>query len=254
MGESIKAVFAFLLIVSIPAGLLAWFLDDPGATAWGFRIGSPLLAVMAVAALLLLHLRRDAAPDFLHALAKTFYNIDGFCFAVRLDVHDGTCRLLAYFQNQYAGACTGHIELAPLPGFFLTAAKVDLIHFEIPCEGGAFGVAIQPIAVPQVAQNKSQIFNVAALADYPNGKGQRLRFRDGRFLRANTPKGRSVDRAIRLALATSGSLWYFLHRPPRVKLRLPKGVAEELSLPNETRVKTLWKPGDPPIDPQAPVY
>jgi hypothetical protein len=105
--------------------------------------------------------------------------------------------------------------------------------------------------VPRIAQNKSQIFDVGATAEYPNGKGRRVRFRDGRFLRADTSKGRSVNRSIRFALAAGASPWYFLYRPPRVKLRLPSGTAEQLPAPSAIQTKTLWKPGDPPIKPEA---
>jgi len=252
MGESSKAVLAFVLILSIAAALFAWIFENPGPTGWGFRIGAPVVGVLAIAALMALQFRRDAAPDYLHQISKTYFNVDGFCFAIKAEAHEGTCRILAYFQNQYENPCKAEIELVPLPGFFLTAAKVDTLRFEIPCEGAGYGVAAQLIAVPRALQQKSQIYNVGAVAEYPGGKGRRLRFRDGTFLRENTPKGRSVNRAIRTGLVAGASPWYFLYRPPRVKLQFPSGIAAELTA-GQTQIKTLWKLGDAAIDPEMSI-
>jgi hypothetical protein len=245
MGESVKALCSLFMIVAAIVSAVAWFDDQPNQTTWILRIASPLVAVSSLAALLKLHLRSDVAHDYLRDTTGGYFNRDGFCFAFLAEVVDGVCHLRAYYQNQYEHPCIGRIALRPARGFFLTRAKIETITFEIACDAGAFGVATLPIPLPQDVQGKQQSFEVGASVEYPQGKGKRLRFRDGVFLRTNTKFGNSFGTALTVAGALGGAI--VLSSPATVTIALPSAAVDELpfnSMPSST---LIWKLGDPPI-------
>lgn len=248
MGESIKALCSLFMIVAAIVAAVAWFDEQPNQTTWIVRVSSPLVAVLSLAALLKLHLRRDAARDYLQDTTGGYFNRDGFCFAFATEVKDGVCQFQAYYQNQYERPCVGRIALRPARGFFLTRAEIDTITFQIACDAAAFGVATLPIPLPREIQGKRQSFEVGASVEYPQGKGQRLRFRDGVFLRANTNFGNSFGTTLTVAGALGGAI--VLSTPATATIPLPTDVAEELPSNSESRIKVIWKLGDPSIVPQ----
>ena len=249
MGESFKAVCSLILCVAILAGAIAWSDDRPSQATWIVRIASPLLGILSLAVLLKVHFRRDRAPDYLQATAGNYFNRGGFCFAFSADVVDGVCQFHAWFQNQYERPCIGRIAVRPARGFFLTRAKIDTLVFKIAVDSGAFGVATLPIPLQRNVQGKLQAFEVGASVEYPQGKGRRLRYRDGVFLRRNSYFDDPVGRAITLAGFLTGHV--MLSSPATATVQLPTGASEDLPGGSEPRTTTIWKLGDPPLDDQS---
>ena len=171
---------------------------------------------------------------------------DGFCFAFVVSTNDGIAFMDAYFQTQYDKSSVGRIALRPARGFFMTRAKIDLITFEIECPPAGFGYARIAIPIPKEMQGKRQSFEVGASVDYPDGKGHRIRFFDGVFLRSNTNFGDSFGTALTIAGAATGSL--VLSKPATATIDLPLGVAEEISESITPEIKILWQLGNQPLE------
>ncbi len=245
MGESVKAICSLFMIVALIVSAFVWFDDQPNQTTWIVRVSAPLVAALWLAAILKLHFRRDIAGDYLHDAVGEYFNRDGFCFAFTTEVIDGVCQLHAYYQNQYERPCVGRIALRPARGFFRTRAKIDTITFEIPCEAAGFGVATLPIPLPRELRGKTQSFEVGASVEYPQGKRQRLRYRDGLLLRANTDFGDSFRTALTVAGVFGGMI--VLSTPATTTFSLPTDAAEEIPNNSQPRMKGLWKLGAPPI-------
>ena len=244
MSESIKAVCCVMLIAAFIAGVIVWMDDQPNRVTWCLRIGCPIAAILAIGLILKLHFRADAAPDYLRRQAgDNFFNRGGFCFAFRAVAADGICYLEAYFQNQRDQPCLGRIALRPARGFLLGRAKIETIRFEIDCQPAAFGVARIPVPLTAKLQGKRQSFEVGASVDYPQGKGRRLRFRDGIFLRTNSNFGNAFGTALTVGGAMTGQI--VLSKPATAKIDLPSGVAEDVPEGLEPEIKTFWRLGDP---------
>lgn len=246
MDKSTKAILALLMIVACFATLFAWIVDRPDATTWGFRVGSPTLALLALGAILKLNNRRDLARDYLREHAGDYFNRDGFCFAFVATAIDGIAYLDAYFQNQQNEPCLGRIALRPARGFFMGRVKIETIMYEIQCAPAAFGVA--RIAVPLLGklQGKRQSFEVGASVRYPQGKGRRLRFHDGIFLRTNSSFGNAFGRTLTVAGAATGSI--LLSKPATVTIDLPVGVSESVPAKLKPEIRIFWELGDPPLE------
>lgn len=245
MGESFKAVCALVMCVAGIVAAVCFFHDRPDATVWTTAAIATVTALGALGILLALHFRRDLAPDYLLQTVGEYFNRGGFCFGFRPRVVDGVCWLDACYQNQHESPCVGRIALRPAKGFFLTRARIEAITFEIPCEGGAFGFVSLPVGLPPEVQGKLQSFEVGASVEYPEGRGRRLRFRDGIFLRTNANFGRGFQTALTVAGALGGAIVW--SSPATVAIPLPGGVAGELTNPESPIYETWWRPGDPPL-------
>jgi len=245
MGESAKALCSLVLIVGTIAAAFVWFDDRPNAIAWGFRIGAPIVAALALALLLKLHFRVDVARDYLRDCTGTYFNREGFNFAFVATARDRVAYLVAYFQNQRDQPCIGRVVLRPARGFFLTRTDFEPIACEIACEPAAFGYVRLAIPIPVNLQGKRQTFEVGASAQFPDGKGQRLRFFDGVFLRTNTDFGSSFHSALAIVGVAAGTI--VLTKPATVTIELPAGVAPELPEDVPHEIVTLWRLGDPPL-------
>jgi hypothetical protein len=246
MGESTKAVCALLMVVGVIAAALAWTADRPDATTLGFRVGGPVTAILALGMILKLHLRADLEHDYLRPLTGTYFNRDGFCFAFVVTAIDGLAFMDAYFQTQYDRPSLGRIALRPARGFFMTRAKIDSITFEIQCPPAGFGFARIAIPIPEKLQGKRQSFEVGASVRYPEGKGRRIRFHDGVFLRSNTNFGNSFGTALTVAGAATGSI--VLSKPATATIDLPIGVTEDIPGNLVSKTKTLWQLGEPALE------
>ncbi|QDU15879.1 hypothetical protein CA11_37070 [Gimesia maris] len=246
MGESTKSVCALLLIVSGIAGALAWTADRPDTITWGFRIGGPIAAIFALGVIFKLQFRADLEHDYLRALMGTYFNRNDFCFAFVVTPYDGIAFMDAYFQTQRDKPCVGRIALRPARGFFFTRAKIDAITFEVECPPAGFGFARIAIPIPLKLQGKRQSFEVGASVRYPDGKGRRVRFHDGIFLRSNTNFGNSFGTALTVAGTATGSI--ALSQPATATIDLPVGVAEDLPDNIAPEIKILWQLGEPPLE------
>ena len=176
MGESTKSVCALLMIVGSIAAALSWTVVRPDATTWGFRVGGPITAALALGLILKLHFRTDLECDYLRAVTGNFFNRDGFCFTFVATAINGAAYMDAYFQNQYDKPCVGRIALRPARGFFMNRARIEPISYEIECPPAGFGLARIAISIPEELQGKKQSFEVGASVSYPDGKGTRLSF------------------------------------------------------------------------------
>jgi len=249
MGESIKAVCSLILIVAPLVGIGAWMQDQPGAIAWSFRIGSIIAPVLALGTILKLHFRADVAFDYLRKQAGTYFNRDGFCFALSAVAEDHIAYVVAHFQNQRDRPCRGRIALRPARGFFLGRANLDVIVFDIECAPAAFGMARLAVPLPENLQGKRQAFEVGASVDHLDEKGQTLRFHDGVFLRTNSNFGNPFGTAVAVAGLLGGAV--VINQPAKATIQLPIGVAESLEGSEMPEIVTLWKLGDPPLSAHA---
>lgn len=246
MGESTKSVSALVLIVSSIAAAIAWTADRPDPITWGFRIGGVILALLALGLILKLQLRADVEHDYLRPITGTYFNRDGFCFAFVVNAVDGIAYMDAYFQTQYDRRSVGQIALRPARGFFMTRAEIDAITFQIECPPAGFGFARIAIPLPEKMQRKRQAFEVGAAVTYPEGKGRRIRYHDGVFLRSNTKFGNSFGTALTIAGAATGSI--VLSKPATVKIDLPNGVTEDIPDNLAPETTTLWQLGEPALN------
>ncbi len=247
MGESTKRVCAFLMIMGVFAGVVAWYTDGAGATTWAFRIGGPATVILALGLILVLHFRADREPDYLRSVAGKYFNRDGFCFAFDVSAIDGIAFMEAYFQSQFDRPSLGRIAARPARGFFLTRAKIDAITFEIECPPAGFGYARIAIPIPEALQGKRQAFDVGAFVDYPEGHGRRVRFHDGVLVRRNSDLGDSLGTTLKIAGAATGSVALVLSKPATAKIDLPIGVAEDIPDNLAPEITTLWQLGDPTL-------
>ena len=245
MGESTKAVCTLVMIIGVFAAVFGWSADRPTETEWGLRIGGPAAASMAIIIILALHFRADLAHDYLRPITGSYFNRDGFCFALVATAVDGIAYLDVYFQTQFDRPCQGRIAVRPARGFFLTRAKIDTITFDIDCPAAGFGFVRFAIPVPAKLQGKKQSFEVGASASHPEGKGKRLRFHDGVFLRTNSNFSKPFGTAALIAGAATASIpLVALAQPVTTSVALPSGVAEEIPENLEPVLKILWKLGD----------
>lgn len=243
MGESTKSVCAMICLISAAAGVTAWAIGFHGSMTWGFRIGAPVCSVLALCLLLRLHWRDDLAHDYLREISGSYFNRDGFCFTFMATAVDGIGYMNAFFQNQRDKPSVGRIALRPARGFFMTRSEIVTLTYEIECAPAAFGVARIAIPIPAALQGKRQAFEVGASVRYPEGRGRRVRFRDGTFLRGNTKFRSSFRTALTVAGAAAGSI--VLSRPATITLVLPVGVAEDIPETLLPEIRTLWRSGDP---------
>jgi hypothetical protein len=245
MGESFKAVCSILIIASMAGTAIAWLDESPSEAMKWTRIISPLVGVVALGVLLKAHFRKDIVPDYLYAFNGKYFNRGGFCFSINTSLVGGICYLEAYFQNQYDQPCMGRIALRPARGFWLTRANIDTVGFDILCDGAAFGIARIPVPLVKDVQGKKQSIEVGASVDYPQGKGRRLRFRDGIFLHTNSQFKNAFGTTLAIAGAATGKI--VLVTPATATIILPFNAVEEIHREIQSEIRILWKHGDPPL-------
>jgi hypothetical protein len=243
MGESVKAVCGLLVFFGAIALGVSVVGDFSRDTNWILCIGGGLLVVTGSGAILGLQARKDRAHDYLRDLAGTkYFNRDGFCFVVEASADDGVAYMLVHFQNQRSATCIGRVAIRPGRNFLPGRSKIEALTYEIPCEPAAYGMARIPFPLAEKYQGKIQVFEVGASVEYPDGKGERLRFCDGIFIRSNAKFGKGFSTALALAGAVSGNI--VLTTPATTDVPLPTGVAEELPEGIEPEIATKWRLGD----------
>jgi hypothetical protein len=220
MRESVKVVAVLIFCVSATVAAVVWFDDRPTQTTWVCRIVCSLLAVAAVGVFLRVHYwsKPDLVPDFLGRECRSFFERSGLCFSILPTCEDGVCIVTAMFQNRYDHRCTARIALRPVVGVFRSAKKLfqndfSTIVFDISCGAGSFGIAGIPLAVPRSRQDKELILRIGATVDYPEGKGKKLRFRDGIPIRHSAEFRSTYFRVLKLLFLFCGGFFSFF--PPR---------------------------------------
>ena len=241
MWESAKALLGLVVIVCLPGSLIVWALDRVDlATRLGFTIpclvASGLLAWMSY--------RKGKVPDFLRRLVRHPFERDGLCFGIVPDVEGGRFRLNVYYQNRFEGRCFARVMIQPSQEFLLNRRPISSMLLKIECDGGAFGVARFPLAIPADLQGRSQAFDVSASVMRPERA------------RCHTPVscvGREVVEPKPAALAMLSTVAFAfighisIHYPSQTKyrVRLPIGVADSVVENSSATIETLWRPGDP---------
>jgi hypothetical protein len=245
MSQSIKSVCALIIIVGVIVGVTTWMLDRPDTTMWALRIGCPLAVAASVGVIFKLNTRTALADDYLLSFAGTYFNCNGFCFALMAKAINGVAYLEAYFENQYDRPSIGKIAIRPARGFWMNRADIPTITYRMECGPAEFGVTRIPLPIPQALQGAAQTFEVGATVEYPDGKGRRLRFFDGVFLRPNDGFGDSFHTALTIVGAATGTI--VLSRPASVRITLPTGVAQQVPPESSPIHETLWRLRDPPL-------
>jgi hypothetical protein len=249
MREALKVFCVVVIIFAAPAAALGWDDIAEGTRSVFLKYGCPVLVVLALAGFLKIHFRADEVPDYLHRVIRKYFIRGGFCFGFRTKVVDRVCYLVVYFQNQQDKPCVGRVALRPARGFFLNRPKIAPIAIEIECEAAAFGSIKIAVPIPEDLQGKRQAFEVGASVYYPNRKGRTLRFRDGIVLRANSDFGNAFATTLTVAGLLTGQIHWT--SPATVTLNLPTEVEQDVVDESGPEVMTLWRLGDPPLEPEA---
>jgi hypothetical protein len=244
MREFVKGACVLVILASLLTLALAWVDDRPNQTTHFLRFAPILLALIAFVVFLRLHYQRDLAPDYLTQYCGTFFDRGGLCFAPILSDMDGVCVLCTYFQNRFDRPCTGRIALRPAKGF-LGRPNMDVIAFEVACDGGAFGVHRMAVGVPTAIQGRKVKFEVGASVDFPQGRGSMLRFRDGIVLRSDAVFRDQFTRSVTIAGALGGAI--VISRPAGIEVQVPMNVPASIPGDIEAHVSILWRPGDIPL-------
>ena len=96
------------------------------------------------------------------------------------------------------------------------------------------------IAVPVQLQGKAVSFDVGATVEFPDGKGKRLRFNDGVFLRTNARHKDGVQTTLMIAGLATGRIVYF--SPATTKILLPSNVLDLPQDPLDIMQEIHWIP------------
>jgi hypothetical protein len=235
MGESAKAVLALLMIIGMLGSVFAWMTDG---TTWRPLVGFPALALGALGLLVWSLMRKDKFPDLLKKRHGSYFEREGFCFAIVPVASNGECRLDIYFQNRFDRSSRAQVVMRPSQQFFLNRRPIETLTVEIDCPGGAYGVARVPWAVPTKLQGKQQSFDVGAHTEYPTGRGTMIRYRDG--VHVGTAKRDVWAGVLTLAGAVGGTV--VMTKSAKVKLTLPKDVKDTLPEDALIAIEILWSP------------
>jgi len=241
-----KVVGVILMMLSGLVSALGWIDDRPTAGTWFLRLGGLAAAALILIWILWLHFRPDYERDYLRDISRQYFNRDGFCFTFAAKNINGIAYIYAFFQSQRNAPSVGQIALRPARGFFLNRAEIETIVFYVECPPAAFGAARMPIPIPAKFQGKRQSFEVGASVNYPEGRGNRIRFRDGFSVRANSTFEDSLGTLLTVASVTAGHV--YLKSPATQVIQLPTEVTEEIPEDLKPEVMILWQLGDPQIE------
>jgi hypothetical protein len=229
LGKNQKQALQLLIIVLGFVTLGAWVatLGHPAVLA-ALRYGAPAAAVYAGWELFRAGRRPGKVPDDLAGVAPKYFGRDGVCLAPVFETAGGAASLCVYFQNRYAGPATARfVMLPPRRTMWFGRHPLPRVSVDFECPGGAFGVVRLPFAVPAKYQGRRLAFDVGADVAYPAGKGELLRYREGKHLVATNQLDREYHALAALLLGGLGILIAALALTvSRAKLRLPTDVAE----------------------------
>jgi hypothetical protein len=242
MGESLKAILSLIVIIALFGSWWAW--SSAGRKDFPKDIGTIRLVLAAggVGSLSLLLwgvFRRDKLPDKLREVSRAHFHCDGLSFVPTPALRDQILFLDVYFQNSFERRCTTRLLIRPAVRNLGIRRPTDLppIEITIECDGGAFGVASIPYPVPHLRLGQKVRLNVGGVTRYPDGRGKRLRFREG--INVRPPTGLAD------ALLTGASLLAgHLHsgKDAAFDLQFPMEARAELPPGSEPTCQILWRP------------
>ncbi len=244
MGRSTKSVL-WAIVLLAPLFVLAMGVH---LSPQGERIAKTVSLVVVIACLsqlIVLHLRSDEEVDYLSRLTKRYFNRDGLCFALTSEVIDSTYCLKLYVQNQFDRPCVGRIALHPKKFPFLAPVELSTIVFNVSCEPAGFYLATMPIPVPKRYQGTPQTFDIGASVEYPEGQGNRVRFRDGLYIRTNDKFEGTQSPLLSIGGLFLGMVLYM--KSATCHFSLPTNVHDELTGVVQPSLQMIWKLGDAPL-------
>jgi hypothetical protein len=243
MNESFKAIVQLAVLILVAVAVCAWTLSrHPDEVVWACRVGAPVAAAGLGWWVWRSGRRADVAPDFLgQRVSRRYYDQDGFCFVPVLAVRDdGLCHVNVYYQNRYSGACDGVVWLRP-PARSFSFGRHDLpeVRVKVTCGGGAFGVVSVPVGIGAKYQGKRWAYEVSASSEYPNGRGERLRFGPG----MKVGKAGTGATAARVGMTLLGALGGVIvwHKRASVTWAVPKGAMEVVPAGEGERNEVVWE-------------
>lgn len=188
MRDNLGAILSFVLVLLLGGMTWVWFgePDETRRVLLMIVLGAVLVLTVAI---LIDYLRRgtDLAPDHLHEMVVGRpFERKGLGFYPAF-APDGEPYLEIFLQNRFSGPCRGRIVLTPpLRSLRFSRLPIPKINVEFEIAGQEYGVLRIPYDTPLKHRSKSVVFDVAATIDYPEGRGDEVRFRRG--LRVHTPR------------------------------------------------------------------
>lgn len=236
MSQSARASLAALVVLGCLLSL-AWMMNPQreGNSVWWVRGASVFLIVVPGAILIWAKRIKDKVPDFLRKVSRGYFERDGFCYLAVVGSVKGTCHVVVYYQNRYSLPCEATVSLSVTKVAFKDVSELPNLLIRVSCQGGEFGRAFKPWVPPAHHQGKSAMWDVAAEVNYPKGRGELLRMRDG-IRTAGLPAW------VKVAGLAVGHLMY--EKPARTTIPLPIVKGEELQGDQEWQFETHWKLGD----------
>lgn len=220
MGQSFRALLGALLIFSGLAACLFWAITPmrPFDGFWIGRITCTSLAVISAGILIWAKTLKSKAPDLLAKNSKHYFERNGFCFAVIPQISDRGSVLSIYYQNRYAQPCKAKVMLSPLNVAFKDVSDLPEIEVAVDCLGGEYGRMFCNFGLPLRFKGQKILWNIAATSDYPEGRGELLRLRDG--LRVGTVAKVSTGQEL---AKTVGYLVFHVpkEKPARLMMKFP---------------------------------
>ena len=226
------------MILAGLAASLFWLIEPIQGASWIWigRIGCSFVVVVSAAVLIWAKTRKSKAPDFLMEVCSSYFERNGFCFAIVPQVVGGHCQLSIYYQNRYERQCEGLVWIVPTNVAFKDVSSLPKFELKIRFTGGEFGRMFCVCNLPLVFKGESILWNVAAKSKYPNGRGQLLRLRDG--LRVGTEAKISAGREL---LRFVGALGHFhSETPARITIQFPEEVFTGNHI-GAWEQETIWK-------------
>ena len=242
---------AALLIISILVGLVAWMSPINPQEAmfnWGLRLGSLVAFPASLIGLIYLHSRPESVPDFLAKLDKPRIGRGSVLFVFDCAARNGWAWINVHYQNRFSNPANVTVALLPSQNFMMKRHDIEPVLFTFVCGAAAYGVIRIPVALKQEYQGNSQQFDVFATYDYPNGPGECLRNVVGVGEISKVSFSYTQSAAFSLAkMAITGGIGG-VKAQSRVKVELPRNVADAANMAPDLIQEELWTLADKEVD------
>jgi len=211
----------------------------------GMRITSVVCFLVPIGIAIWLSRLADPVPDFLSAISRKFFERDGFCFLFSVEKAASSARMAVYYQNRFTKPCNAKVFIGPTPKAFANLEGLPKFEFKVACGAGEFGKQSLAWSVPLRFQGKKILWDVAAQARFPSGRGELLRGRNGATVGDHlVGTGEEAVRAVS-GLVLSAAHLHASTRSARVELILPDKLEPLHQKPADLQSQTIWKLGDP---------
>lgn len=179
--------------------------NAPKVQVWSWGIGAILCGVFCAWAWML----QDSVPDVLGEAGFSYFERDGFCFALIPGVVGGRLVLNLFYQSRYSEPSSATILVHPTSSG--DGRQVSELKLRVNCEGGGVGQVTFPWQVVHARPGGKVECCIGAGVHHPNGHGVTLRSRTG------SPVS-SIEEA------SVPELFHLLATPARITFPFPEGV------------------------------